>query len=106
MMFNSLLYKLHSHQQAKGVEVNPKLFKEVYTSDYNLVRIFKVLNVDETSRSWLADPANRKCDAPGSWYCNGQYPPALDKLFAKKKDFAQVEDFNAKKDGSADEYQK
>ena len=26
---------------------------------------------------WVADEANKICDAPGSWYCTGQYPPAL-----------------------------
>ena len=25
-------------------------------------------------------PENRLCDAPGSWYCPGQYPPALAKF--------------------------
>ena len=38
--------------------------------------------------------ANRICDAPGSWYCVGQYPPALDELMNKKKAFKQLEDFN------------
>merc|ERR1711862_863759 len=50
------------------------------------------------SKDWCADPANRLCDAPGSWYCTGQYPPALAKLIAKRRNFAQLEDFN--KDGS------
>ncbi len=34
--------------------------------------------------------ANRVCDAPGSWYCVGQYPPALGELMLKKKAFKQV----------------
>lgn len=38
-----------------------------------------MLKVSQESREWLADPANRNCDAPGSWYCVGQYPPALEK---------------------------
>ena len=42
------------------------------------------------------DPKNRICDAPGSWYCVGQYPPALKGLIAKRKNFAQLEDFNKK----------
>ena len=29
-----------------------------------------------------------------SWCCNGQYPPALSKLIAKRKSFKQLEDFN------------
>ena len=43
------------------------------------------------------DPENRQCDAPGSWYCVGQYPPALGELIEKGKAFAQLEDFNAKR---------
>ena len=41
------------------------------------VRIYKVKRVSLKSKLWAADPANRVCDAPGSWYCVGQYPPAL-----------------------------
>ena len=52
----------------------------MYTSRYNKVRIFKVVNVSSKSKKWVADPANRDCDAPGSWYCPGQYPPALAKF--------------------------
>ncbi len=54
--------------------------------------------MSKKSKAWVADPANRICDAPGSWYCTGQYPPALQKsLLKKKKDFEQFEDFNKKK---------
>jgi len=49
--------------------------------------------------------ANRGCDAPGSWYCVGQYPPALSKLIEKRRNFAQIEDFN-KGDGSKSAYTK
>ena len=34
--------------------------------------------MSQESKEWLADPANRVCDAPGSWYCVGRYPPALE----------------------------
>lgn len=99
MMAESLLYNLHSHNQARDyngnlIQVNPKLFQEVFTSKYKKVRIFKVMGVSEKSKAWVADPANRDCDAPGSWFCRGQYPPALHKLIAKRNDFAQLEDFN------------
>ena len=80
MMAASLLYKLHGHGQRPGVSVDPNRFREVYTSRYNKVRIYKVMNVSEKSKKWLADPANRLCDAPGSWYCPGQYPPAIAKF--------------------------
>lgn len=48
---------------------------------------------------------NRVCDAPGSWFCRGQYPPALQKILKEKKDFKQLEDFN-QKEGDDSEYQK
>ena len=94
MMAESLLYKLHSHLAKPGVTVDKDRFKEVYRSQYGKVRIYQVLKVDKESREWVANPANRICDAPGSWYCNGQYPPALSKLIARRKNFAQLEDFN------------
>lgn len=50
---------------------------------------------------------NRICDAPGSWFCRGQYPPGLNKVLAEKKDFAQLEDFNIKGKGEDDsDYQR
>ena len=76
-MAASLLYKLTQHKVRPGVEANSTLFKEVWNSRYGKMRIFKVLRVSKESKEWLADPANRLCDAPGSWYCPGQYPPKL-----------------------------
>merc|ERR1719469_1101366 len=103
MMRKSFLYSLHSHG-SKGVEADPKKFKEVYRSKYGKVRIFKILGVSRASKDWVANPKNRKCDVPGSWYCPGQYPPALNEILSRKKDFSQLEDFN-KKDQD-DEYTK
>merc|ERR1711998_648680 len=68
---------------------------------YGKVRIFKVMSVSQESKDWVADPANKVCDAPGSRYCTGQYPPALDKLIARRVAFSQLEDFNTKKDADA-----
>ena len=102
MMANSLLFKLHSNGLVPGVEVDKNRFKEVYKSKHNKVRIYKVLSVDKKSREWV--PNNRICDAPGSWYCRGQYPPGLQKVLKEKKDFAQLEDFN--RGDKDDEYQK
>ena len=76
-MESSLLYKLHSAGVTPGVSVNTNLFEHAYSSKYGLVRIYKVLNTSLTSRAWAANPANRLCDRPGSWYCPGQYPPDL-----------------------------
>jgi dolichyl-diphosphooligosaccharide---protein glycosyltransferase len=62
------------------------------------------LGVDEESKAWVQDKANRLCDVPGSWFCPGQYPPGLADVLSRKTDFAQLEDFNR---GKADEeYQK
>eukprot|EP01062_Namystynia_karyoxenos_P025993 TRINITY_DN2033_c0_g3_i4.p1 TRINITY_DN2033_c0_g3~~TRINITY_DN2033_c0_g3_i4.p1 ORF type:complete len:994 (+),score=370.66 TRINITY_DN2033_c0_g3_i4:120-2984(+) len=95
MMAKSLLYKLNTHGQ-RGVVANRKKWKDVYQSKNGLVRIFQVLDVDQSSKDWVANPANRVCDAPGSWYCVGQYPPKLLKHMKNRKDFAQLEDFNRK----------
>ena len=95
MMRKSLLYNLHSHNIVPGVHVDENRFREVYSSKYGKVRIFQVMSVSQKSKKWVADPKNRKCDHPGSWYCVGQYPPALNKMFKTKKAFKQLEDFNA-----------
>ncbi|KAH8051460.1 Oligosaccharyl transferase STT3 subunit [Aureococcus anophagefferens] len=104
MMAESLLFKLHSHNQRPGVAADPNLFREVYTSRFNKVRIFKVMKVSKKSKEWVADAAHRDCDAPGSWYCTGNYPPALEPLINRRIDFAQLEDFNKKRGGHAGEY--
>eukprot|EP00929_Paragymnodinium_shiwhaense_P063640 TRINITY_DN3179_c0_g4_i1.p1 TRINITY_DN3179_c0_g4~~TRINITY_DN3179_c0_g4_i1.p1 ORF type:complete len:839 (-),score=173.92 TRINITY_DN3179_c0_g4_i1:173-2689(-) len=105
MMANSFLYKAVNHNMQQGVRLNGKYFKEVHTTKHGLMRIFKVMNVSEESKEWIADPKNRVCDAPGSWYCVGQYPPALAPLISKRRNFAQLEDFN-KKDGQKSAYTK
>jgi dolichyl-diphosphooligosaccharide---protein glycosyltransferase len=104
MMEESLLYKLHRNRERAGVMVDPTLFKERFMSKYGKVRIYEVVGVSEISKNWTASPENRVCDAPGSWYCEGQYPPALNKLLSKAKNFAQLEDFNVKKDSEASKY--
>mmetsp|Transcript_82617 Transcript_82617/g.230384 ORF Transcript_82617/g.230384 Transcript_82617/m.230384 type:complete len:824 (+) Transcript_82617:166-2637(+) len=96
MMAESFLYKAVYHDKKPGVKLNKKFWKHVHTTEYGLMRIYKVMNVSQESKTWVADPANRVCDAPGSWYCVGQYPPALDKLIAMRRNFAQLEDFNKK----------
>jgi dolichyl-diphosphooligosaccharide--protein glycosyltransferase len=103
MMEESFLYKLHSHRLVEGVEADIKKFEEVYRSKYGKVRIFKLLGVDEGSKSWVADPRNHVCDVPGSWFCRGQYPPALTEVLQTKQDFSQLEDFNRRQVDS--EYQ-
>jgi len=108
MMRESLLYNLHGHQIKTGVEADEDKFKEVYRSKYGKVRIYQILGISEESRKWVADPVNRVCDVPGSWYCPGQYPPGMRAILGEKKDFAQLEDFNKRgKGGDTDtEYQK
>ena len=108
MMKRSLMYNLHSSGLVEGVEAPPDKFQEVFRSKYGKVRIYKILGVSEESRAWVADPENRVCDVPGSWFCPGQYPPGLNKVLASKTDFRQLEDFNRKSDGQGedDEYTK
>eukprot|EP00727_Mastigamoeba_balamuthi_P001612 m51a1_g11448 putative oligosaccharyl transferase-like protein (800) ;mRNA; f:8265-10976 len=76
-MAESMLFKMHSGGIYPNTAVNPKFFKEVYTSRHGLVRVYEILGVDRKAKQWLADPANRVCDHPGSWYCVGQYPPGF-----------------------------
>lgn len=104
MMAESLLYKLHRHNSIPGVRVDPKLFKEVFRSKYDMVRVFEVVGVSEASKEFTKNPANRKCDYEGSWHCKGQYPPALEKLLSRKKDFKQLEDFNVDRDEKSKKY--
>jgi dolichyl-diphosphooligosaccharide--protein glycosyltransferase len=95
MMRASFLYSLHSNGlDPGGVIADPSKFREVYKSKYGKVRIYEILGVDHESKRWVADPKNRICDTPGSWFCRGQYPPALASVLSKKQDFAQLEDFN------------
>ena len=61
-------------------------------SKHGKVRIYKILKVSQESKEWVEK--NRICDAPGSWFCRGQYPPALKKILKEKRDFQQLEDFN------------
>jgi len=104
MMARSLLYRLHSNEIKAGVNVDATKFREVYRTKFGKVRIYKILGVSKESKAWVANPENRKCDVPGSWFCPGQYPPALEPYLKQKKDFAQLEDFNRKQ--VDDEYQK
>jgi dolichyl-diphosphooligosaccharide--protein glycosyltransferase len=76
-------------------------FREVFRTKYGKVRIYKIMSVSKESRQWVED--NKKCDAPGSWFCPGHYPPALEKILHEKKDFRQLEDFNVQ--GGDEEYQ-
>jgi len=101
MMRQSLVYNLVKHGVNPGVKANGSLFKMVYKSPLDHMRIFKVMNVSQESKDWVADPKNRICDAPGSWYCVGQYPPAARELVSSRRNFSQVEDFNKKGEKSA-----
>jgi len=104
MMRKSLVYNLYKSDREEGVRANSKLFKEVYNSPRNELRIYQIVNVSQESKDWIADPANKVCDAPGSWYCVGQYPPAIKSFLDTRRSFSQVEDFNKKGEKSA--YQK
>jgi len=103
MMAKSLLYKMVMWGR-QGVTLNETLFSHVHTTKYGKMRIYKIRKVSLKSKEWIADPANKLCDAPGSWYCNGQYPPALRSFIAKRRDFKQREDFNVKEDEHSKKY--
>jgi len=104
MMKKSLVYNLYQHGKPGMPNANPRMFELVWKSKNDQMRFFKVVNVSEESRQWVASPENLLCDAPGSWYCVGQYPPAIAKFLSKRNSFAQVEDFN--KQGAQSAYTK
>jgi dolichyl-diphosphooligosaccharide--protein glycosyltransferase len=106
MMQKSLLYNLIKGGDSPDAYVDPRFYKLAYTSQNRLVKIYQVVDVDQKSKAWAADPANRVCDRPGSWYCVGQYPPAkaIQDLMNQKTDFAQLEDFNKKGGKNAEKY--
>ena len=91
----SLVWNLCKHPFKK---VDERFFKLAYQTKHGLMSIFEVQNVSQSSKQWLADPANRDCDAPGSWYCTGNYPPVKpwEALLKRRKNFAQLEDFNTR----------
>lgn len=101
MMRDSFLYRAVKHNLDPGISLDKRYWREVHTTKYGLMRVFKVMNVSKESKEWIADPKNKVCDAPGSWYCVGQYPPALKPLIAKRRNFAQLEDFNKKGEGKS-----
>ena len=87
-MRESLLYRIHSY--GMDPRIAPlKHYEEVYMSKFKMVRIWKVLDVDEDSKAFIASGKNRQCDA-GGWYCPGSYPEALREVLAKKRDFKMV----------------
>ncbi|PWU87334.1 putative oligosaccharyl transferase subunit [Trypanosoma cruzi] len=70
MMRMSLLYNLHVSGEHPSPAID-NMFRLAYRSRHGLVKIYKVMNVSAESKAWVADPKNRKCDAPGSWLCTG-----------------------------------
>jgi dolichyl-diphosphooligosaccharide--protein glycosyltransferase len=105
MMEKSLLYKLVRKGTDAQATVDDSLFKEVYQSKYGYLRVYQVMNVSKSSKAFGANASNRDCDAPGSWYCTGNYPPALKPLIEKRINFKQLEDFN-KQGGEKSAYTK
>lgn len=77
LLKESLLFNLVLNQRHPEARVDERYFREVYSSKYGLLRVYKVMDVSKESKAWATNPANWKCDRPGSWYCPGQYPPAV-----------------------------
>ena len=70
----SLLFQLHSYRLDEDVPA-PRHFEEAYTTEHDMVRIFKVLDVSAESRAY--------CDE------HRRYPPALDSILAQLTAFKQ-----------------
>eukprot|EP01104_Vermistella_antarctica_P000594 TRINITY_DN10747_c0_g1_i1.p1 TRINITY_DN10747_c0_g1~~TRINITY_DN10747_c0_g1_i1.p1 ORF type:complete len:804 (+),score=230.66 TRINITY_DN10747_c0_g1_i1:125-2536(+) len=76
-MRKSLLYNLVASGRERDAVVDTEYYEEVFTSKHRLCRIYKIKHVSAVSKAWAFNVTNRICDAPGSWYCVGQYPPAV-----------------------------
>ena len=66
-----------------NLDTNPLLkgrYKLVMRSKHDAVRIFKIAKVSTKSKRLGFDVNRWKCDAPGSWYCPGNYPGQLARL--------------------------
>jgi len=88
MMRESVMHKLDARDGDGHSFIDDDRFEEVFKNAK--VRIIKVKGASQTSKRYSADPRNRLCDAPGSWYCPGQLPPGLKALFTV--DLSTVQD--------------
>eukprot|EP01129_Flabellula_baltica_P013804 TRINITY_DN648_c0_g2_i1.p1 TRINITY_DN648_c0_g2~~TRINITY_DN648_c0_g2_i1.p1 ORF type:complete len:735 (+),score=133.47 TRINITY_DN648_c0_g2_i1:48-2252(+) len=77
-MRDSLLYKLHSYRFDRSITLEH--FSEVFTSEHNLVRVFKVENISEESKNFVNE--------------HHTYPPALDEVLKMKTDFDREKNEN------------
>ena len=84
-MRNSLLFKLSAHGIVPGVEALEK-YEEAYTSKHKMVRVWKVLDVDQETKRATNAGEHKTCD-PGGWYCPGAYPEKLREVLSTKRDF-------------------
>ena len=97
-MRNSVIHKLYSESY------DTSLYEKVFESKYGKVKIFKIQKVDQESKLFSSE--HYLCDESEKWLCRGQYPPKLRPYMDTKKDFAQMENFNVKRDETSEEYQK
>ena len=84
-MRESLLFKLSAAGMQPDVEA-PERYEEAYASKNRMVRIWKVLDVDEETKRATNAGEHKVCDA-GGWYCPGQYPEKLREVLSTKRDF-------------------
>lgn len=81
MMAKSFMFAVTSGADSLPTNAEMKnRYKEVFVSRQGAVRVMKVLQVSQKSKRLGSAVATKQCDAPGSWYCPGTYPPALEAL--------------------------
>ena len=68
MMEKSLLYKLTQYGYKPEIKLSDSRYQHVFTSKYGKCRVYKINNVDQKSKKWVANHDNKLCDAEGSWY--------------------------------------
>eukprot|EP00392_Amoebophrya_sp_AT5.2_P010845 g10912.t1 len=79
MMANSFVYHATTGYQDNDPAFAGR-FKPVFQSKFGAVRIFKIAKSSMKSKRLAFDVNRWKCDAPGSWYCPGDYSGQLSKL--------------------------
>ena len=84
-----MLFRLHHYRLDKAHGVNElDHFEEAYTSSHNMVRIYKIKDVDQESKAWTKARACSDLHAPCAQ--RREYPPALREVVKEGVDFSEI----------------
>ena len=90
LMEQSTMHSLFRLSDASPQSVKDR-FERAFVSSNGLVSIYRVKDVSEESKLWVADPSNRSCPKSGKGYCQGRYPPGeeLQAVLRRAKNIGQ-----------------